>query len=217
MDYFIRNGELYHWGVVGMKWGVRRYQNADGSLTEAGKKRLAKKEAAADKKLTKKQDKMIAKAEKKVLKEADESKKEKKSKDTSSHRSVKNMSDDELQAAIRRLEMEKRYKDLNPKQVSMGEKFFKEAVMPAVTQSGKQLMQDVLIKKGKEYLGLNEKSNDYIGDLKKAVEKLNLEKQFKDLTTPKVKTDLELLKDEVTEMQLRKALEKLREEETKKS
>lgn len=32
--------ELYHYGVKGMKWGVRRYQNADGSLTEAGKKRI---------------------------------------------------------------------------------------------------------------------------------------------------------------------------------
>ena len=34
--------ELYHHGVKGMKWGVRRYQNKDGSLTESGKKRLAK-------------------------------------------------------------------------------------------------------------------------------------------------------------------------------
>lgn len=33
------NYELYHYGVRGMKWGVRRYQNADGSLTNAGKKR----------------------------------------------------------------------------------------------------------------------------------------------------------------------------------
>lgn len=32
--------ELYHYGVPGMKWGVRRYQNKDGSLTSAGKRRF---------------------------------------------------------------------------------------------------------------------------------------------------------------------------------
>ena len=31
--------ELYHHGIKGMRWGVRRYQNKDGSLTGAGKKR----------------------------------------------------------------------------------------------------------------------------------------------------------------------------------
>lgn len=33
------NNQIWHWGVKGMKWGVRRYQNTDGSLTDAGKKR----------------------------------------------------------------------------------------------------------------------------------------------------------------------------------
>lgn len=41
MDYIIVNGELYHHGVKGMRWGVRRYQNKDGSLTPAGKKRYS--------------------------------------------------------------------------------------------------------------------------------------------------------------------------------
>lgn len=36
---FISKGELYHYGIKGQKWGVRRYQNDDGSLTPSGKKR----------------------------------------------------------------------------------------------------------------------------------------------------------------------------------
>lgn len=33
---------VYHSGIKGMKWGVRRYQNSDGTLTDAGKKRYAR-------------------------------------------------------------------------------------------------------------------------------------------------------------------------------
>ena len=38
MEY--TNNELYHYGVKGMKWGVRRYRNYDGSYTKAGVKRF---------------------------------------------------------------------------------------------------------------------------------------------------------------------------------
>ena len=39
------SNELYHHGIKGMRWGVRRYKNEDGSLTPAGKKRYLENEA----------------------------------------------------------------------------------------------------------------------------------------------------------------------------
>lgn len=39
--------ELIHWGIKGQRWGVRRFENEDGTLTEAGKKRYAKYESKA--------------------------------------------------------------------------------------------------------------------------------------------------------------------------
>lgn len=40
-EYNYNSSELYHWGIKGMKWGIRRYQNKDGTLTPAGKKRYS--------------------------------------------------------------------------------------------------------------------------------------------------------------------------------
>lgn len=58
-NYVIYNGDLYHHGVKGMRWGVRRFQRKDGSLTPAGKQkskhRLALEERYRNKGFTQKQ------------------------------------------------------------------------------------------------------------------------------------------------------------------
>lgn len=59
MNYTIKripSDELTHFGIKGQKWGVRRFENEDGTLTEAGKKRYAKAEKiASGEKITKEQ------------------------------------------------------------------------------------------------------------------------------------------------------------------
>lgn len=96
-------GELYHWGVKGMKWGVRRYQNKDGSLTSAGKKR--QKEPSADKK------------------ERDSRKKDLKNRRT--------MSDAELKKKIERLKLEKEFKNLTNEDINSGKSFVNEVMSSA--------------------------------------------------------------------------------------
>ena len=66
---FVNANKLYHYGIKGMKWGVRRYQNPDGSLTPIGRKRLEKADYKWAKKKT---NKITAQAKKASQRELDE-------------------------------------------------------------------------------------------------------------------------------------------------
>jgi hypothetical protein len=80
----MENNSLSHWGIKGMKWGRRRYQNPDGSLTPEGKKRYG-----------------------------DDSHEDYRR--AHDNKSIKQMSDKELQARNNRLQMEQNYKRLTQK------------------------------------------------------------------------------------------------------
>lgn len=45
----MNNNYIIHWGIPGMKWGVRRYRNKDGSLTPAGERRYNRTKTDPDK------------------------------------------------------------------------------------------------------------------------------------------------------------------------
>lgn len=49
----LRNDELYHHGVKGQRWGIRRYQNPDGSYTDAGRRHYGRGEKAGTKSMDK--------------------------------------------------------------------------------------------------------------------------------------------------------------------
>ena len=149
--------ELMHWGIKGMKWGVRRYQNKDGSLTPAGRKRYDKEMAKL------KEEEKIAKNKLKTqakLNKLDEKRKEvealksgkpiAKKNQQPSKPSVKDMSDEELRQTVNRLLMEQQYAKLNPQQVSAGQKFVKkvmnDVVAPAATEVGKNVLKDAMTK-----------------------------------------------------------------------
>lgn len=97
--------ELYHWGIKGMKWGVRRYQNKDGTLTPAGKKRYS--ESLTPKNI--KNVKTISDSTSNILSSAQKvNSMNKKTYDVD----LSSMSDKELRDQINRMIAEKQYKNL---------------------------------------------------------------------------------------------------------
>lgn len=97
--------ELYHHGILGQKWGIRRYQNKDGSLTAEGIKRYR-----TDLKFKEKYDKYSAKQNEKKAAKAREA--EVKRVEKLMNKDTRKLTDEELAERIRRLDLEKRVNDL---------------------------------------------------------------------------------------------------------
>lgn len=132
------NDELMHYGVPGMKWGVRR--------TPA---QLGRKKTSSSKSLFgKKKSKSKAKAKTKSESSKEETAPKKKS--------VKEMSDDELNAAIRRMQLEQTYASLSPQKVSTGKavtkRILNNIVVPAAEDVGRQMVKTALTRAGNKTL-----------------------------------------------------------------
>ena len=120
---------LQHWGIEGMKRGIRRYQYKDGTLTPAGRERYSKQKKSS--------------SSNKVSTEKEKPKK-----------SYETMSDAELERAVRRLELEKRYQNAAPKPddpvIPSGKTFMRRivnnSVVPAIEQAAKNSLAKTLEK-----------------------------------------------------------------------
>lgn len=207
--------DLYHHGTKGMKWGVRRYQNKDGSLTAAGKKRRSLGQVIRDHKTKKKRKAALEKAReaKAAKKKAEEKAKvaaEKRQKALEKGRlSTRKMTDEELKAYKTRLQTEKDIKDLvmetRPMKRLMS-KMWSDAIVTGATKAGAKIVEDTLTKYANKALGLNAKSAlDAVLDEQKLWEAKRKIKEDKDkLKGDKPKSEYEKLKEDAEMAKLRK-------------
>lgn len=100
---------LAHHGIPGMKHGRRRYQNEDGTWTEVGLAERRKREGFGERRAERK----AARAERRSARKEARRKAFRQFAEKRRQNSIKNLSDEELQARINRLKMEKEYKELN--------------------------------------------------------------------------------------------------------
>ena len=156
------SNELTHHGIKGMRWGVRRYQNKDGSLTYSGKKRALRMrdqytKFSKDKKYRDKDGNLTYSGRKKDLRmkeryseltgkqlrgyavvKNNQSKNVKKT----NQKKMSEMSDDELRDQINRLDLEKRYSELisssSVKKQSKGKAFIKDVLESSSKNIAKQ-------------------------------------------------------------------------------
>ena len=177
----MKDNELMHYGVLGMKWGVRRYQNRDGTLTSSGKKKALKlqnnyTELIRNHKYRDSNGNLTYAGRKKALKLQTEysditgkkrlvafSNKNTNTNNTASKaktKKISEMSNAEIQAKIDRIRLENTLRDLTPKQVSKGEKFvngLKDASVSILKERGTKIAGDMFEKKMREALGLSGK------------------------------------------------------------